>query len=128
MDFKPPKKIDQYKKIRKMALSGKLGAFDGDSGSCMYRKGDRRCGVGALFNDAQLDSINEFGLNPTTIDIVAEFIGADNIELVTGFTIKELIEIQAQHDTVILNSYLEPDFTPLIEFLDEKIKELKLTN
>lgn len=130
MDFKIPKKIDQYKKIRKMALAGKLGAFDApefdlDSGSCMYRNGDQRCGVGALFNDAQLDSIEEFGLNTTGINVVADVIGVDNIEFVTGFTIDELIEIQEQHDAVILDAYYEPDFTPLIEFLDKKINELK---
>lgn len=131
MDFKIPKKIDQYRKIREMALAGKLGAAEQAEGECVsgcvYRNGDLRCGVGALFNDAQLDNIEELGLNTCGIDVVADNIGYDNIETVTGFTIKELIEIQGQHDAIILNGYLKPDFSPLIRFLHKKIKELKST-
>lgn len=120
MEIKTPSKLDQYKKLLKMAEAGKLGAFD-EYEVCMYRYGDKRCAVGALFNNAQLDDIQKRRLNTMSIRVVASDIGRRNIETVTGFTLDELETIQDQHDRCSGRTGLNP----FIEFVEGKIKELK---
>lgn len=120
MEFKTPNKLDQYKKLLKMAEAGKLGAFD-ENEVCMYRYKGKRCAVGALFNNAQLDDIERLDLNSNSIGIVAVYIGCRNIETVTGFTLDELETIQDQHDRCSGRTGLNP----FIEFVEREIEKLK---
>lgn len=120
MEFKTPNKLDQYKKLLKMAEAGELGAFD-EYEVCMYRYGGKRCAVGALFNKAQLDDIQKRDLNAVSIRAVASDIGHRNIETVTGFTLDELDMIQREHDRCSGRTGLNP----FIEFVEWEIDKLK---
>jgi hypothetical protein len=98
------------KSSRKQALknvlsaldAGQLGAFR--DGSCMYEdirasNGERRyCSVGVLFTDAQRRDIRFRGLNQEDVGSLAEAIGQDNIEAVTGLTVEDLQDMQTVHD------------------------------
>lgn len=82
---------------------GKMGGF------CRYKLESGytgvnivlNCGVGALFNEGQLQWIIDNGCNATTIDTLAEnrFIGKKNIEYATGLKISELQYLQERHDS-----------------------------
>ena len=111
-----PTKLAAYKKV----LSGiKSGIVDPEKMYfCQYREPATglQCGVGILFNDAQLNDILERGLNEWSIRQLANVIGVKNIETVTGLSLKELDDLQTHHDTCCSNVEFE-------EYVRAKIKE-----
>lgn len=73
------------------------------SGGCLYwdiddNGRDLSCGVGALFDEAQLNDIIVRGLNDLSVDRLIEVIGKENITHVTGLTEYELEVLQERHD------------------------------
>jgi len=90
-------RLAAYKKIMTAIKAGVVRPSKMQSG-CKYRKGARRCGVGALFSDAQLQDLQARGLNHRVIRNVAEVIGVKNIEYVTGMSLAELHAVQNKHD------------------------------
>lgn len=90
-------KLEAYRHVLQAYYAGILGAFS--AGACAYRRGNRRCAVGCLFNDAQLEDLKARKLNAkATIGIVAGVIGKKNIEHVTGLSMPELLDLQNRHD------------------------------
>jgi len=92
-------KLESLKHILDRYLAGKLGARErGMGGTCRYRLGERNCAVGCLFNPAQLKDIAERNMNGAGIRRVAQHIGENNIEAVTGMKVEELATLQQLHD------------------------------
>lgn len=102
-------------RTRKQALShilselvgGRLGAMAAPKGEpwntgCAYEAVKdgvvTHCGVGCLFNDAQIRSIKARGLNSEDVWGLRDNLGQDNLETVTGLCMDELDELQSLHD------------------------------
>lgn len=84
-------------RLKQLFAERKLGARL--NSTCMYANGEKRCAVGAMFNDAQLADLKKRGLNSNTpIDKLAREIGKKNIEYVTGFSLNTLRRLQDLHD------------------------------
>jgi hypothetical protein len=107
-------------------VGGRLGATTSSDGrywnvGCSYESLDkgivRHCGVGCLFNEAQIRSIKSRGLNGMTIDEVAEVIGEKNITTVTGLHLTELDTIQCIHDDEWAHIQETPKDTKLYKYL-----------
>ena len=111
--FDSPDRLSQYKKLLSRLDQGLLGATTG--GEPVYRSGRKTCGVGALFTPAQLRDIQLRGLNDAPIPMLALCIGDKNIEAVTGFTIQELRNLQANHDEAVVFSNDNDDFRSWLE-------------
>jgi hypothetical protein len=70
-------------------------------GGCVYqsKKDGKRCIIGALFSDAQLAYIHHFKLNGATISSLKGWVGAANIEFVTGLTLDQAAALQSEWDS-----------------------------
>jgi hypothetical protein len=119
-----PSRLSQYQKLLRRFNKGLLGAMD-DSGDCIYKSGKQTCGVGALFNAAQLKDIQKRDLNNTRIGSVATYIGQKNIEAVTGFTIEELELMQTMHDAAYNGFKKWLEMKILEESIEVEIQKLK---
>lgn len=119
--YPSPSKLDQYRKLKEKALQGKLGA-ESDAG-CMYAHGGRNCGVGALFSQAQIMDIKARDLNNVPVSYLARDIGKKNLEAVTGFTLKELENLQCLHDSSAAKLRANPETTHMVQWLGEKIAQ-----
>lgn len=119
-----PSRLSQYQKLLRRFNKGLLGAMD-DSGDCIYKSGKQTCGVGALFNAAQLKDIQKRDLNNTRIGSVATYIGQKNIEAVTGFTIEELEQLQTMHDAAYNEFKKWLEMKILEESIEVEIQKLK---
>jgi len=111
-------------------VGGRLGAVDGPKGSwttgCAYEAVAggvvRHCGVGCLFNEAQIRSLKARGLNGRSIDDVSDVIGKQNIVTVTGLTFDELETIQGKHDGEWQEIQENPKSTDLYRYLTKELK------
>lgn len=117
--YPSPSKLDQYRKLREKALQGKLGA-ESDTG-CVYSRGTRNCGVGALFSQAQIKDIKARSLNNVPVSTLADEIGKKNLEAVTGFTLMELTKLQRFHDSSAALLRRNPETTYMVEWLSQQI-------
>ena len=95
--------------------------------NCQYRQrlpggGQLNCGVGCLFNEAQLNDIEKRKLNHELVDELGNEIGLKNITEVTGLGLDELTELQLQHDNRSAASFAQ--FHDFRNFLKKKIKAL----
>ena len=117
--YNSPSKLDQYRKLKRKALAGKLGARSQQG--CVYAHGGRNCAIGALFTQAQIKDIKECGLNHFSIQCVSETIGRKNLEAVTGFTLKELTVMQHLHDASASLLITSPQTTYFVDWLNRQI-------
>lgn len=119
--------IQSYKKVLKELDCGRLGAHNGEQ--CVYERktGDvvRHCGVGALFNEAQIADLKSRRLNTKAIEDVIDVIGIRNLTAVTGLDADELDELQSEHD---MNEYFvrtDPLNCDFRRFIVQKIDSLR---
>lgn len=105
--------INGAQRTRKQALTHIIEQFDAGllgaslKGACLYeleRPGQPplHCGVGCLFNPAQIQDIKDRGQNYETIYSVAKStngVGVRNVETVTGLLLEDLLTLQREHDT-----------------------------
>lgn len=105
--------IKGAQRTRKQALTHIIEQFDAGllgatiKGMCLYeleRPGQPalHCGVGCLFNPAQIQDIKDRGQNYETIYSVAmsrDGVGVENVETVTGLLLEDLLTLQKEHDT-----------------------------
>jgi hypothetical protein len=92
--------LQAYQHVLARFRAGKLGAMK-PTGGCVYQEEgvDKNCAVGCLFTQAQLDDIKARGLNSSAgVTRLANDIGLDNIEAVTGLKLADLMEMQGMHD------------------------------
>lgn len=83
-------------------------------GACIYHDDVTylRCGVGILFNDAQIEDIKRRKLNGASVSVLATTIGRRNIETVTGMSVDDLRTLQSKHDgcsTMAFRKYIESE-------------------
>lgn len=83
-------------------------------GTCRYHDDVTylRCGVGILFNDAQIEDIKKRRLNGASVQVLAMTIGRRNIEAVTGMSVDDLRVLQSKHDgcsTLSFRKYIESE-------------------
>lgn len=113
-------------------LAGRLGAQAGQKNrpwdlACAYESTTngvvRHCGVGCLFNDAQLRSIKARKMNSIDVSSLADTIGEDNLTTVTGLQISELETIQALHDDFADDIRDRPAQTRLHGYLTRELKK-----
>jgi len=113
-------------------IAGRLGAVGGPkndpwSEGCAYEARVNgkllHCGVGCLFNEAQIRSIKTRGMNTSAIDVVEEAIGALNLETVTGLHMDELVEIQDIHDGEWRQIQANPLDSGLHQYLQAELKK-----
>ncbi len=108
-------------------IAGRLGA--NLHAACAYEavtKGVvRHCGVGCLFNEAQIKSLKARGLNEEPIDIVRDHIGKKNLETVTGLDMDELEYIQDVHDNNYRTIQNSPKNSSFYHYLTEELEQIR---
>lgn len=104
----------------------KLGAMK--YGGCVYEYRNKNCGIGCLFTPEQIKDIKLRQLNALPIEHVAEYIGEDNIEIVTGMKIEELCAIQNIHDEEFGGGFYSGSSMKLPEYLKNEIAKVKRSN
>jgi putative SOS response-associated peptidase YedK len=119
--YPSPSKLDQYRKLKEKALKGKLGAES--THGCKYEAEGRNCAVGALFTTAQLNDIEERGMNAYGVGGLACYVGKKNLEAVTGFTLRELAEMQCMHDRAPNQLQTAPESSWFVAWLDRQIAQ-----
>lgn len=88
---------ESLKRIVKHAKKNKFA-------QCVYRDGEARCPVGIFFTEEQINYVvamtNEQGesMNGDNVMSLAQVLGADNIEAVTGMTPEQAFMIQHLND------------------------------
>jgi hypothetical protein len=106
-------KIESLQHIIDQAKKGTIGpnVSKGDKLDCLYQyPSGNNCAVGSLFSEVQLKAINCStdrweSHNEESVEALARIFGKDNIEIVTGMTIAELVTIQRVHDKALEGVY-----------------------
>lgn len=120
-------RLEAYEKVLKGINDGKVVPTL-MSGSCQYTykvPGKNRtihCGVGILFNQAQLKDLEKRGLNGWMVEDLITRIGELNITTVTGLDSVDLSELQYEHDDASDSKRGDDQFR---SFVEHKIKKLK---
>lgn len=88
-------------------------------GTCRYHDDVTylRCGVGILFNDAQIKDIKRRKLNGASVTVLEWTIGRRNIEEVTGMPMDDLRNLQARHDISSTKAFRE--------YIESKMEEVR---
>lgn len=111
-------------------VGGRLGAItapkhqpwnEGCAYEAVINRQVKHCGVGCLFNDAQIRSIKSLGLNRDDIGEVSGHIGVKNLETVTGLSMSELQHIQNLHDMDWRTVQKDPKKSELYRYLKREL-------
>jgi len=121
---------ESLKHIIKQANKGKIGAAHakdgGFGGSCLYEyPSGNHCAVGCLLSKKQLKDLQRRELMEMSIGHVSKYVGAVNLEAVTGMTLEELEKLQRVHDKAMSESPLTQAGIDVANYCKEQLKNLK---